>query len=267
MIPTTSRAVAMAAALASLTLFFAGTVSLRADSVYLHNGRVYENVKTTPGRDGHFLIFEDGSTILVQERDINRIVIADVDWERPDTEGNDGGPDRWLPAGGWPPLARSVVLPGWGQWQNDHPVRGGVFLASLLFFGYQYRNEQSSWRAAQSDLDFARNLAVVSYANAALTLPLSLYAADLGQQAQSRAEASARRLDWIAVLMGAVYVWNLADAYFAPGLQDIPGFRTGNGRETSLHLETFSRNDADDFVRRKISQEDRGFFVEFRWRL
>ncbi len=268
MIPTTSRAVVLAAALLSLTLLFAGSDSLRADSVYLHDGRVYENVKTTPGRDGHFLIFEDGNTILVRERDISRIEIADVDWERPENGSPGDVPDEWLPAGGWSSAGRSAVVPGWGQWRNEHPVRGGVFLASLLLLGYQYLNEQKMWRSAQAELDSARNLAVASYANVSLTLPFSFYAADLGQQAQSRAEASARRLDWIALLAGAVYVWNLADAYFAPDTQDLPGFEDANDRGASFHLHTFSRNTAElSPARRKKELEDRGFFVEFEWRL
>ncbi|PJZ70545.1 hypothetical protein CH373_05620 [Leptospira perolatii] len=127
----------------------------------------------------------------------------------------------------WPALARSAVLPGWGQaYQGKSNTRSFAFPTLLIVAGVYTATRADAYTKSLSELDSARqtNLllstnAVQSGNTALFPLAIANYAGIPGKY--SKAVGEYQNLQVSLGILGIIYLANLLDVSFFPGPQSV----------------------------------------------
>jgi TolB-like protein len=129
-------------------------------------------------------------------------------------------------------MFRSMVLPGWGQFYTDHPVRGTIWLVALVgavgatvYFDMQMNTAKTQWTQAEAQFASFNSMpdkvpTLTAHAKPGEPLDttyLRLYG-QLNNNAQNKYNTYSNMYDYVlysGIGIGAVWVLNLIDASIA----------------------------------------------------
>ncbi len=106
------------------------TGSLLADTIFLRDGRILENVVSVANEGGYLIIFRDGSTLGLKQEQVQRIQVQAVLWKAPAASAQEEKPvQNELDQSAHGDRFPYSLVPGWQQY------RDGRFAQSALFAG------------------------------------------------------------------------------------------------------------------------------------
>jgi TolB-like protein len=118
-----------------------------------------------------------------------------------------------LPDKNLPQLARSAVLPGFGQWKKGEKVKASfLFTSTLITIGFLVKANSDY---TQTKAEYDRNVAFGYLSFASSTPGIGFYSSVQSNQARSELSSSANQLQGLSILLVGLYIYNLADAYYA----------------------------------------------------
>jgi hypothetical protein len=123
-------------------------------------------------------------------------------------------------------LARSALIPGWGQWTAKRPVAGSLYLAGIVMLAGKSYLEASRFRTA-STRDQTNGAFLTAFGGASVQLPLTLAGIDLTNRSYAAQKAAGQSTVLFGGAAAGLYLWNLFDAYFfGPSQQSASQIRT-----------------------------------------
>lgn len=131
----------------------------------------------------------------------------------------------------WSVVARSAVLPGWGQYHWNEPIWGSVYLATFLSAVVHYNNALSDHQKAKSDYqnDF-RSLMILNTGNAGIVFNFFDK-----NNLSSEYKKTAKSLNTAADVLVGVFLINLIDSLLYRADKD--PVLTSDGKKTGLNLK------------------------------
>ena len=153
-----------------------------------------------------------------------------------------------------PYLARSAVVPGWGQWKKRDKVKGVViFSSTILGLGFLLK----------ANLDFAQNKNTFEKSNSlgylsfvSSTSGIGFYSYLQTSEARSALETNANQIRSASLFLLAVYIYNLADAYFAKD----------KSKEVEPIKAAFIFNIQNQFSKTSATQSETNYLIGYQWR-
>ena len=107
-------------------------------------------------------------------------------------------------------LGYSAILPGWGQWQKGEKIKSSIFFTAVVATAWIYNSNLSQIKKSQSDIASKENLMLLIPDP---NMDQLLYFQILNSR--NDASRAANNAYKASLLLGVVYLINLADAYFS----------------------------------------------------
>jgi len=127
-------------------------------------------------------------------------------------------------------LWRSMLIPGWGQFYEEKPVKGGVYLATQIALSYLLINQRSDYETLHED--YLDKRTVYSEFQGTQEQITALWSD--AEVAYDLSEANYRKQQFTLGLIVGSYLWNVADAWlFMPK-------RTGNNLSVGVSSDGHS---------------------------
>lgn len=159
-----------------------------------------------------------------------------------------------LPDKNLPQLARSAVLPGFGQWKKGEKIKAGVLFTSTLITLGLLVKANTDYTNAKADYDKNVSLGYLSFASS--TSGIGIYSSIKSNQARSELSANAKEVLGFSFLLVGLYIYNLADAYFA---------KDKSGEVSSKKLG-FNFNIQNQFSRTQINSiPETNYTISYQW--
>lgn len=113
---------------------------------------------------------------------------------------------------GWPAIWRSAVLPGWGQYYRGDKSRGAAFMAAAGLSAYTLYRFNNDYRKTRTEFNKAQNLAIASAIPG--TAGIVYGAFTTANLRRNEMHTAALRVNFVAVFLGALYLFSATDALF-----------------------------------------------------
>ena len=127
-------------------------------------------------------------------------------------------------------LWRSTLIPGWGQFYEEKPVKGGVYLATQIALSYLLINQRSDYETLHED--YLDKRTVYSEFQGTQEQITALWSD--AEVAYDLSESNYRKQQFTMGLLVGSYLWNVADAWlFMPK-------RTGNNLSVGVSSDGHS---------------------------
>ena len=158
-----------------------------------------------------------------------------------------------LPDKNLPQLARSAVLPGFGQWKKGEKIKAGVlFTSTFLMLGLLIK-ANSDYTQNKNEYERSVSLGYLSFASS--TSGIGLYSTFKSNEARNEISASAKEVQGFSILLVGLYIYNLADAYYA---KDKSG-------ETNSKKLGFNFNIQNQFSKTTNSIPETNYTISYQW--
>jgi hypothetical protein len=160
-----------------------------------------------------------------------------------------------LPDKNLPQLARSAVIPGFGQWKKGEKRKAGfIFTSTLITLGLLLK-ANSDYTQEKAEYDKDVSLGYLSFASP--TSGLGIYSSIKSSQARSELATSAGQLQGFSLLLVGLYIYNVADAYYAKD----------KSSETNSKKLGFNFNIQNQFSRTQINSiPETNYTISYQWR-
>ncbi len=110
------------------------------------------------------------------------------------------------------PVLQSSVIPGWGQFSNGQKLKSGLFAISFLASVGALANSINQYKAEKDTYDNHVTLGYLSFVSS--TQGIGLYSSIKSSESRSNLSSNAIQIQGFSLLTLAVYLYNLADAYY-----------------------------------------------------
>lgn len=110
-----------------------------------------------------------------------------------------------------PYIWRSLLVPGWGQYEKETYSRAWVYPVLIITGGVLYQNQYNSYQTNRKEYLTNTNLFLLNQNS-----PLNPYLFLLSEEKKGQANSSANRVNLIANALISVYIINLLDVIFTP---------------------------------------------------